>query len=70
MSVNQIVMMVTDLPAFGPPVFRVPAHGNRSIEDVRSGCILSPGYPHQYPNNADGSIKITSRAAEVSLPHQ
>mgnify|MGYP001796264606 CR=1 FL=1 len=64
MFVNQFDIMVAALP-----VFRLPAHGQINITDVRAGYIITPGYPGQYPNNANGSIEITTSANEVSLPY-
>ena len=65
LSVNQSVTTVAALQ-----VFEVPASEQFDISNIRKGYIVSPGYPGNYPDGADGSIEIKTPTAGVSIPHQ
>lgn len=54
----------------GLSVYEVPPSGLLDILDIRDGYIVSPGYPSNYPNEANGDIEITASPLEVSLSHQ
>ena len=58
------------IPVADASLIYVPKSGQKDLTDKRDGYIISPGYPSQYPDEADGKLRITASTEAVSLPHQ